>query len=166
MNIGRAFTAFVAAAAVGGTVLASAVYAGNRDGGQMDFDDGDGRFGMLGMQSFEALDANGDGSITQEEIDGMRAEHLAAHDANGDGELSLDEFAGLWQELTRPMTVRAFQALDADGDGTITRAEFDRPVAGMVNRMDRNSDGSISSREYRRFDDDGDDDGSRWGDRN
>ena len=31
--------------------------------------------------------------------------------------------------------------LDTDGDAVITRAEYDRPLAGIVERLDRDRDG-------------------------
>ena len=71
-----------------------------------------------------------------------------------DGNLSLEEFAGLWHEATRPLTVRAFQMLDTDGDAVVTRAEYDRPLAGIVERLDRDRDGGLSLRDSRHDDDD------------
>ena len=58
----------------------------------------------------------------------------------------LEEFAGLWHETTRPLTVRAFQILDADGDAVLTRAEYDQLLANIVERLDRNRDGGLSMR--------------------
>jgi len=85
----------------------------------------------------------------QAEIDQVRNDRHAAHDADRDGNLELEEFAGLWHETTRPFTVRVFQMLDTDGDAVITRAEFDRPLAGIVARLDRDGDGGLSLRDRR-----------------
>ena len=49
--------------------------------------------------------------------------------------------------------------LDTDGDAIVSRAEYDRPLAGIVEQLDRDGDGSLSMRD--RWDDD--DDG-RWRD--
>ena len=157
----KILTAIAVAAALGGTALAGASYAGHRGGGGLDFLDG-GRFAMAATEIFAAVDADGDGELTQAEIDKLRNDRLAAHDANSDGSLNLDEFSGLWQETTRPLTVRAFQMLDTDGDGTVTRAEYDRPLAGIVERLDRNGDGRLSIREG--WDDDDDSRGRWWDD--
>ena len=73
--------------------------------------------------------------------------------------LSLEEFAGLWHETTRPLTVRAFQILDTDGDAVITRAEYDQLLANIVEQLDRNCDGGLSMSD--RWDDD---DRGRWWD--
>ena len=69
--------------------------------------------------------------------------------------LSLEEFAGLWHETTRPLTVRAFQMLDTDGDAVVTRAEYDRPLAEIVQRLDRDGDGGLSMGDRWHDDDDG-----------
>ena len=156
----KTLTAIAIAAALGGTALAGTSHAGHRDGGHgMGFLD-KGQFAVSAMEMFDAVDADGDGKLTQAEIDKARNDRHAAHDANGDGNLSLEEFAGLWRETTRPLTVRAFQTLDTDGNAIITRAEYDRPLAGIVERLDRDGDGSLSMRDRRHDDDDRD----RWWD--
>ena len=101
-------------------------------------------FGLTAMEILQSIDADGDGKLTQAEIDRVRNDRHSAHDADGDGSLGLEEFAGLWHETTHPLTVRAFQMLDADGDAVVTRAEYDRPLAGIVERLDRNDDGALS----------------------
>ena len=154
----KTLTALAVAVALGGTVLAGASYAGHRDGGHgMGFLD-NGQLAVSAMEVFEAVDADGDGTLTQAEIDKLRNDLHAAHDADGDGNLSLEEFSGLWHETTRPLTVRTFQMLDTDGDAIVTRAEYDRPLAGIVERLDRDGDGSLSMKD-RWHDDDG-----RWDD--
>jgi len=98
---------------------------------------------MMGLM-FEEADADKDGKLTQAEIDAYRDARFTRYDANSDGKLSLDEFEGLLQEITKPMTVRAFQMHDPDGDAAITKEEFDRPTAGLVERLDRDDDGALS----------------------
>ena len=149
----KTLTAIAVAAALGGTALAGASYAGHRGGDGMGFLDR-GQLGLSAMEVFAAVDADGDGKLTQPEIDKLRNDRHAAHDANGDGNLSLEEFAGLWHETTRPLTVRAFQMLDTDGDAVVTRSEYDRPLTGIVERLDRDGDGGLSLRDGRHDDDD------------
>lgn len=151
----KILTAIVATAALGGITLAGVSYAGHRgDGHDMGFLN-KGQLAISAMEMFDAVDADGDGKLTQAEIDKLLDDRHAAHDANGDGNLDLGEFAGLWHETTRPLTVRAFQMLDTDGDAIITRAEYDRPLAGIVERLDRNRDGGLSLRDRWHDDDDG-----------
>ena len=144
----KTLTAIAVAAALGGTALAGASYAGHRGGDGMGFLD-KGQLAVSAMELFESVDADGDGKLTQAEIDKVRNDRHAAHDADGDGNLSLEEFAGLWHETTRPLTVRAFQMLDTDGDAVVTRAEYDRPLAGIVERLDRDRDGGLSMKDRR-----------------
>ncbi|SIO32177.1 Ca2+-binding protein, EF-hand superfamily [Rhodovulum sp. ES.010] len=93
---------------------------------------------------FEIVDANGDRSVTEEEIDAYRAAQLAEVDASGDGALSIEEFDKLYRALTRSRMVDAFQALDADGDGRIAAEEIDTRIAHIVARLDRDGDGVLS----------------------
>ena len=145
------------AAAVGGALLAWERYAGHGYGGHHGFHRNHGmgvlakgQFGLMAMSIFDSIDADGDGKLTQAEIDKVRNERHTAHDAEGDGLLSLDEFAGLWNEATRPITVRVFQVLDTDGDAVVTRSEYDRPFANIVELLDRNGDGALSLSDHSR----------------
>ena len=141
------------AAVIGGVALAGASYAergyrghhgvAGHGGHGMGFL-AKGQFGLMAMEMFDSIDADGDGKLTQAEIDNVRNDRHAAHDTDGDGNLSLDEFAGVWHETIRPLTVRAFQMLDTDGNAVITRTEYDRPLASVVEHLDHNGDGALS----------------------
>ena len=157
----KTLAAIAVAAVLGGAALAGASYAGHRHGG---FDGRHGHgLGLLhkgqlavsAMEMFDSIDADGDGKLTQAEIDRLRNDRHGTHDTDGDGSLSLEEFAGLWHETTHPLTVRVFQMLDTDGDAVVSRAEYDRPLAGIVERLDRDGDGGLSMRDRRHDDDDG-----------
>ena len=130
----RTLIAIGVAATVGGTSLAAVGH-------------GKGHYALFAPQIFDSIDTNRDGKLSQEEIDQVRNDRHATHDANGDGSFSLEEFTGLWQETMRPFTLRAFQKLDIDGDAIVTRAEYDRPFDGIVERLDRDGDGGLSMRD-------------------
>ena len=96
-----------------------------------------------GMRILEIFDTDGDGAVTQAEIDAFRANQIATHDANGDGSLSLEEYQSLWSEVMRERMVDQFQRHDDDGDGVVTAEEFNERFGRIVERMDRNGDGQL-----------------------
>lgn len=95
-------------------------------------------FGAALLDQFDAIDTDKNGQLSRDEIKAWMtarqqemqqrvAEHVKAADTNKDGQISLDEAkAGL------PMVYDHFDFLDANHDGQITQAEFERlrdPVA-------------------------------------
>lgn len=103
-----------------------------------------------GPRLLEGYDSNGDGALTQAELDTGREHRRAQFDANVDGTLSLQEYQALWLAARRECMVDAFQALDADGDGLVTAVEFARPSQDMVAWLDRNGDAMLTREEMRR----------------
>jgi Ca2+-binding EF-hand superfamily protein len=104
----------------------------------------------FGPSWFDRLDADGDGRLTQAEIDDARRARLAEFDQDGDAQLSLEEYQALWLAVMRERMVDQFQALDADGDGVVTVDEYLVPYSRMVRRLDRNGDGEVTEDELRR----------------
>ncbi len=100
-----------------------------------------------GPDMIQTFDANGDGQLTQAEIDAFRANRLAAFDANNDGKLSLEEYQALWLDAYRERMVDEFQRHDDDGDAMVTVEEFNEPFANMVARRDANGDGILTREE-------------------
>ncbi|MDK3074602.1 hypothetical protein QO034_16030 [Sedimentitalea sp. JM2-8] len=162
-------TAFLATALVaGGVMIAGAQETMNKPDSQpksehrADFRHGDrghGRGGHGGHHRggpemfrtlFMQVDADGDGSVTQVEIDTFRAAKVGEADTSGDGALSIEEFDTLYREFTRSRMVDAFQDLDADGDGVISAAEMDSRFGDIVERMDRDDDGALTLKRGRR----------------
>lgn len=97
-----------------------------------------GGMGMMGgAQSYAmaTFDTNKDGTLSSEEMKvGIQAE-LKTYDTDANGTLSLEEFAVMRAAHTRPMTVRAFQVHDADGDAQVAEAEMAAMAAMMQNHM-------------------------------
>jgi Ca2+-binding EF-hand superfamily protein len=69
-------------------------------------------------------DTNGDGVISADEMkahgETMRAEHFAKSDKNSDGAIDATEAGDRWEHL---------KVADADGNGSVTRAEMDKAFA-------------------------------------
>ena len=118
-----------------------------KHGGMMGGHDGmmGGGMGMMmgGAQrhAMATFDTNKDGKLSLDEITaGIQAE-LKSYDKDANGTLSLEEFAVMHTAHTRPMTVRAFQMHDADGDAQVTEAEMTEMAAMMQSHMDGQQDG-------------------------
>ncbi|SPF78081.1 EF-hand domain-containing protein [Pseudoprimorskyibacter insulae] len=136
--------------ATGFALLAGTAMA-HQSGGQM------GGKGMRGgmMAPFEDIDADGDGKITQAEIDAHRAAKFAEADTDGDGALSAEELAAAAEkreaERRANMGQRMLDRLDANKDGKITADEMpgndaDR-AKSMIERLDTDGDGAVSQAE-------------------
>lgn len=101
---------------------------------------------------FATLDANGDGQLTQDELQAQAASRFAAADTNGDGALSAEEMAAAADARAAERVTRMIARLDSNGDGLIQADEMpqrdgDR-AARMFDRVDADDDGAISAEEY------------------
>jgi hypothetical protein len=103
-----------------------------------------GMMGGMGAELLQNVDKNGDGALSQDEINAAVDGRFVEFDVNKDGKLSLEEFRALWAEITRPIAVRAFQFLDPNGDAAIEKQELDDRFGHVVARFDRNDDGMLS----------------------
>lgn len=97
------------------------------------------------MMLMETYDTDGDGALTQEEIDTARAEQLRRFDTDGDGALTLEEYQALWLDAMHERMVDRFQQHDDDGSGTVTVEEFNEEFRNLVSRADRNGDGRLDA---------------------
>lgn len=109
---------------------------------------------------FAAIDANGDGVLTREELSERAAGRLAGADGNGDGALDRDELIaalpGPRDQITNvfapnPAEMRADRLIafmGASDAGQFQIRDFaDRQVNAVVAKLDRDHDGSISQAE-------------------
>jgi hypothetical protein len=102
-----------------------------------------------GERLFDSFDSNGDGKLTQAEVDQVRRDRFTQFDTDTDGKLSLQEYQALWLDAMRRDMVDRFQGLDDDGDAIVTAEEFVAPFGKAVRHMDRNNDGELTRDELR-----------------
>jgi len=137
---------------------------GQRPGGR----DGFGRGGMMQTPSFQALDADHDGSISAAEMAGA-AGALQALDKNNDGKLTEDEvrpqFGGRGGrgggrggddgpgETAGPSAddlVTTLMGFDKNSDGRLTRDEVPERMQGLFDRADADKNGILTADEIRK----------------
>ncbi len=121
------------------------------------FDRGD-RAGRMGqpMIDFAAADTDGNGALSQDEIQAYGQARLTAADTDGDGFLSIAELAALReterQARLERMGERMIERLDADEDGKLSIEELtnrgDTRRDRMFDRIDTDGDGEISQAEF------------------
>ena len=101
--------------------------------------------------SFETLDADGNGELTQAELQARGQERFAAADANGDGFLTQEELQARVGERASKRIERMIERRDANADGQLSLEEMspdeDR-IAERFARADKDGNGTISEAEF------------------
>lgn len=97
----------------------------------------------------QALDTNGDGLLSAEEIEHASASLLKL-DRNHDGALTADEYLPQRPDAT-PLdeTLARLMAMDKNGDGVLTADELPERMQAMFQRGDANRDGKLTPDEIR-----------------
>jgi hypothetical protein len=114
------------------------------------------RRGERRAQLFARLDANGDGAISRAEFDARPAARVEAGkrgEARGERRMHrmahrADRRAHRGAMMAR-FGARAFEAMDADKDGRVSRAEASAHAVARFDRVDANHDGTITPEERR-----------------
>jgi hypothetical protein len=146
--------------AIAATTLSFSALAQAPDTGKPEFRDGRGG----GM--FQRLDTDGDGLVSLQEFQAAGEARFASLDADGDGLISAEEFSAGRRgsgtaeagkaygpraehraERMQQFRDQRFASLDADGDGHISRAEFDQQHMARFNALDANGNGLIDADE-------------------
>ena len=115
--------------------------------------DADGN-GTVSVAEFEATDLRRDGRRRNREDRRFGGRDLqggvfAEADADGDGQLSEAEFDAVPEAVRRLAQRRLFSHLDADGDSLLSESEFPSPYRRLA-ALDANGDGEITRDEMGR----------------
>jgi Ca2+-binding EF-hand superfamily protein len=105
--------------------------------------------GAMMLDQFDAIDADKDGKVTQEELTAHRAAEFTAADTNSDGSLSAEELqAHMLAKMLARQSARMIDNMDDDGNGSLSAEEMgEGPIAGNFARIDTDNDGAISKAE-------------------
>jgi Ca2+-binding EF-hand superfamily protein len=120
-------------------------------GGQHERMGGMGSRGAM-MPDFATLDADGDGKVTQAEMDAYKAAKFAEIDTDGSGTVSAAEFAAQHEaasdERKAKFIATMIERMDADGDGELSADEMSGAKRkSPFERMDTDGDGTLSEDE-------------------
>ncbi len=103
--------------------------------------------------NFQAIDTDGDGRLTPDEVKAFREARFREKDTNGDGKLSRDELIAAMMKGAKARIERRVDRMlghrDRDSDGSISLEEA---LAGpgvdrMFKRLDANGDGFLTEDE-------------------
>lgn len=103
------------------------------------------------QKSFERIDLNKDGKINLAEFTPVAEKRFLGMDVNKDNALSTAEIDASLQAALERRRNRILANLDADKNGSVSRAELDKYIEAMVAGADTDSDGGVSFSEARIF---------------
>lgn len=108
--------------------------------GQVTKDEREAQHKARADERFKALDADGNGQVSRAEFDAAHEKRAAERGAQGGGER--------WGHRGRHHGMRGMHGMmDANKDGTVTKAEFQSRAFAMFDRLDTNKDGQVTKEE-------------------
>jgi hypothetical protein len=102
-----------------------------------------------GGRMMHRMDLNGDGAITPAEAGAVRTVRFLSLDTDGDGIITEEEMQARMQKRVAERVAKRFAMMDRNGDGRVERAEFEESGAARFARRDTDGDGRISQEEFR-----------------
>jgi Ca2+-binding EF-hand superfamily protein len=104
----------------------------------------------------DQYDGDLDGRVSSTEFEMARRERFDTTDTNGNGTVDIEEYVFEWEDRLDAQlahdrqqqvkqTATRFAALDKDGDGLVSRAEFEASGERSFTRLDSNGDGIIDA---------------------
>ncbi|WP_166416656.1 EF-hand domain-containing protein [Cochlodiniinecator piscidefendens] len=103
------------------------------------------------QMTFEELDVDANGEITQEEFAAHRAARFAGADTDGDGFLTVEELTEAMSSRRERRIERMINRMDANDDGKLSVEEMTAPSERgerMFARIDADENGTVSEAEF------------------
>jgi Ca2+-binding EF-hand superfamily protein len=102
--------------------------------------------GARGDRMFQRLDADADGQVTLAEVTARKTEMFTTADANADGLLDAAEREAMREAVHRRMTADGLPG-DTDADGNLSLAEF-TGINPLFDRADADGNGIVTRAEF------------------
>jgi Ca2+-binding EF-hand superfamily protein len=103
---------------------------------------------LADMGNGPKADTNKDGTIDRAEFDAERAARFKAIDGNGDGFISTDEMAAYREQRRGERAAHFLTRIDTSGDGKISAAEWQANSLQKFVKLDSNGDGAVTADEF------------------
>jgi Ca2+-binding EF-hand superfamily protein len=102
-------------------------------------------------RAFKSLDENADGKIELTEIQPRAVKRFQRFDGNGDGEVTAGEITENLQKRAERRKAGIMSRMDSDSDGTVNRSELDKYIETLFNQADADQDGGLTPEETKAY---------------
>jgi len=98
---------------------------------------------------FKAMDQDGNGEVTQAEVDAFKQARFAEVDADGDGRITLEEATAHEQAKAAERAQERLARMDENKDGAITADEMKFPGGSLIEKADADGSGGVTMDEIK-----------------